>query len=129
MATTQTRKTIRDLIFKDKRHKDFQESQKINFANKGILKLTSFYTISSILMIAYRDWQYRRNLDKLLSENNWEKIPLVQQLREKTMFENLTIVMLSIIVSFIILYYYNKKMNDINPKSFVFVGVSIEKST
>ena len=114
MATAQTRKTIRDLIFKNKKHKDFQESQKINFANKGILKLTSFYTISSILMIAYRDWQYRRNLDKLLSENNWEKIPLVQQLREKTMFENLVIVILSIIVSFIILYYYNKKMNDVN---------------
>ena len=95
MATVRTKKTIRDLIFKNKRHKDFQESEKINFANKGIVKLILLYTVSSIFSIAQRDWQYKRNIEKLL-------------------VENLIIVILSLIVSLAILYYYNNKMNEVN---------------
>ena len=114
MAIAGTKKTIRDLIFKDKKHKDFQESQKINFANKGIVKLIVLYTISSILSVAQRDWQYKRNIEKLILENKWQRIPLIEQLREKSLIENLIIVTLSIIVSLIILYYYNKKMNEAN---------------
>ncbi|WP_146967801.1 hypothetical protein [Leptotrichia hofstadii] len=108
------KKTIRDLIFKDKRHKDFQESEKINFANKGIVKLILLYTVSSILSVAQRDWQYKRNIEKLILENKTQKIHLIEQLREKSLVENLIIVTLSIIVSLIILYYYNKKMNEVN---------------
>ena len=108
------KKTIRDLIFKDKKHKDFQESQKINFANKGIVKLIVLYTVSSILSVAQRDWQYKRNIEKLILENKTQKIHLIEQLREKSLVENLMIVTLSIIVSLIILYYYNKKMNEVN---------------
>ena len=114
MATAGTKKTIRDLIFKNKRHKDFQESEKINFANKGIVKLILLYTVSSIFSIAQRDWQYKRNIEKLILENKWQRIPLIEQLREKSLVENLIIVMLSIVISLIILYYYNKKMSDTN---------------
>lgn len=116
MGINQTRKTIRGLIFGDKKHKDFQDSEKINFANKGILKLILLYTTSSILSIAHRDWQYQRNIDKLISENKWQKIFLVEQLREKTFLENLLVVLVSIVISFCILYYYNKKMSDTNKK-------------
>lgn len=114
MAMVGMKKTIRDLIFKDKKHKDFQESQKINFANKGIVKLIVLYTVSSILSVAQRDWQYKRNIEKLILENKTQKIHLIEQLREKSLVENLIIVTLSIIVSLIILYYYNKKMNEVN---------------
>ena len=114
MATAGTKKTIRDLIFKNKRHKDFQESEKINFANKGIVKLILLYTVSSIFSVAQRDWQYKRNIEKLILENKTQKIHLIEQLREKSLVENLIIVTLSIIVSLIILYYYNKKMNEVN---------------
>ena len=114
MAMVGMKKTIRDLIFKDKKHKDFQESQKINFANKGIVKLIVLYTVSSILSVAQRDWQYKRNIEKLILENKTQKIHLIEQLREKSLVENLMIVTLSIIVSLIILYYYNKKMNEVN---------------
>ena len=114
MATVGAKKTIRDLIFKDKKHKDFQESEKINFANKGIVKLILLYTVSSILSVAQRDWQYKRNIEKLILENKTQKIHLIEQLREKSLVENLIIVTLSIIVSLIILYYYNKKMNEVN---------------
>ena len=69
MAIVGAKKTIRDLIFKDKRHKDFQESEKINFANKGIVKLILLYTISSIFSVAQRDWQYKRNIEKLVNAN------------------------------------------------------------
>ncbi|BBM39795.1 hypothetical protein JCM16775_p2020 (plasmid) [Leptotrichia hofstadii] len=117
MATVGAKKTIRDLIFKDKRHKDFQESEKINFANKGIVKLILLYTVSSILSVAQRDWQYKRNIEKLILENKTQKIHLIEQLREKSLVENLIIVTLSIIVSLIILYYYNKKMNEVNKGS------------
>ena len=113
MATVGAKKTIRDLIFKDKRHKDFQESEKINFANKGIVKLILLYTVSSIFSVAQRDWQYKRNIELIL-ENKTQKIHLIEQLREKSLVENLIIVTLSIIVSLIILYYYNKKMNEVN---------------
>ena len=114
MATVGAKKTIRDLIFKDKRHKDFQESEKINFANKGIVKLILLYTVSSIFSVAQRDWQYKRNIEKLILENKTQKIHLIEQLREKSLVENLIIVMLSIVISLIILYYYNKKMSDTN---------------
>ena len=114
MATVKAKKTIRDLIFKNKRHKDFQESEKINFANKGIVKLILLYTVSSIFSIAQRDWQYKRNIEKLILENKWQRIPLIEQLREKTLVENLIIVILSLIVSLAILYYYNNKMNEVN---------------
>ena len=114
MAMVGMKKTIRDLIFKDKKHKDFQESQKINFANKGIVKLIVLYTVSSILSVAQRDWQYKRNIEKLILEYKTQKIHLIEQLREKSLVENLIIVTLSIIVSLIILYYYNKKMNEVN---------------
>ena len=83
MATVGAKKTIRDLIFKDKRHKDFQESEKINFANKGIVKLILLYTVSSIFSVAQRDWQYKRNIEKLILENKTQKIHLIEQLREK----------------------------------------------
>ena len=116
MAIAGTKKTIRDLIFKDKKHKDFQESQKINFANKGIVKLIVLYTISSILSVAQRDWQYKRNIEKLILENKTQKISLIESLREKSLIENIIIVMLSIVISLIILYYYNKKMSDTNKK-------------
>ena len=116
MTTVGAKKTIRDLIFKDKRHKDFQESEKINFANKGIVKLILLYTISSIFSVAQRDWQYKRNIEKLILENKTQKIHLIEQLREKSLVENLIIVMLSIVISLIILYYYNKKMSDTNKK-------------
>ena len=112
MAIAGTKKTIRDLIFKDKKHKDFQESQKINFANKGIVKLIVLYTISSILSVAQRDWQYKRNIEKLILENKTQKISLIESLREKSLIENIIIVMLSIVISLIILYCYNKKMSD-----------------
>ena len=114
MATVRSKKTIRDLIFKNKRHKDFQESEKINFANKGTVKLILLYTVSSIFSIAQRDWQYNRNIEKLILENKWQRIPLIEQLREKTLVENLIIVILSLIVSLAILYYYNNKMNEVN---------------
>ena len=114
MATVGTKKSIRNLIFGNKRHKDFQESEKINFANKGIVKLILLYTISSIFSVAQRDWQYKRNIEKLIFENKTQKIHLIEQLREKSLVENLMIVTLSIIVSLIILYYYNKKMNEVN---------------
>ena len=80
MATVRTKKTIRDLIFKNKRHKDFQESEKINFANKGIVKLILLYTVSSIFSIAQRDWQYKRNIERLILENKWQRIPLIEQI-------------------------------------------------
>ena len=110
------RRTIRDVIFKNKRHKDFQKSKEINYADKGILNLILFYTISSIFSMAYRDWQYKRNIEKLISENKWQRISLIEQLRDKTLIENLLIVLISSIVSLLILYYYNKKMKKLNKK-------------
>lgn len=116
MKTVGTKKTIRDLIFRNKRHKDFQESEKINLANKGIVKLILLYTVSSIFSVAQRDWQYKRNIEKLILENKTQKIHLIEQLREKSLVENLIIVMVSIVISSIILYYYNKKMSNTNKK-------------
>lgn len=104
------RKTLRDLIFPEKVHKDFEKSNKINYAMKTIIRIIIFNIVQSVLLIKIRDYQFVRNIRKLeYSFSDFDNTAEI--LRNRMTFENLFLIVAVAIISLAILYYCNKKMN------------------
>ena len=109
-----TKKTLWEKLFPDREHKHAQKSTKINYANKYIIRIILFFLVENIALIKIREYQFTRNMTAIAVKGGGPSAEMVRTLRDTLLTENLIIVILSLIVSLAILYYYNKKMNEVN---------------
>lgn len=108
------RKTIRELIFPEKIHKDAEESSKTNYAMKTIIRIIIFNIVQSVLLIKVRDYQFVRNIKELEhSYINFDRT--AETLRNRMTFENLLSIVIVTIISLAILFYCNAKMTKEQP--------------
>ena len=106
-----SRKTLRDLLLPKKEHKETEDSQKINYAMKTIVRIIIFYLIESIILIKIRDLQFMRNISEI-GKKSTVTTDTIEILRNKMMFENLLIMVVMSVLSLAILFYCNKRMNE-----------------
>lgn len=106
------KKTLRDLVFPNKKHKEVEESKKINYASKTIIRIIIFYLVETILLIKIRDYQFIRNVSEI-GKKSTVSIETIESLRNLMIIENLGIVVLTSFISIGLLYYCNKKMSEI----------------
>ena len=106
-----SRKTLRDLLLPKKEHKETEDSQKINYAMKTIVRIIIFYLIESIILIKIRDLQFMRNISEI-GKKSRVTTDTIEILRNKMMFENLLIMVVMSVLSLAILFYCNKRMNE-----------------
>lgn len=106
-----SKKTLRELLLPGKVHKDTEESQKVNYAMKTIIRIIIFYLIESIILIKIRDYQFMRNISEI-GKKSTVTTDTIEILRNKMMFENLLIIVVMSVLSLAILFYCNKRMNE-----------------
>ena len=58
-------RTLRDLLLPKKEHKETEDSQKINYAMKTIIRIIIFYLVESAILIKISEYQFKRNLNHM----------------------------------------------------------------
>ena len=106
-----SRKTLMDILLPGKIHKNKEESNKINYAMKTIVRIIIFYLIESIILIKIRDLQFMRNISEI-GKKSTVTADTIEILRNKMMFENLLIIIVMSVLSLAILFYCNKRINE-----------------
>ena len=111
MINMTSRKTLRDILLPGKIHKNKEESNKINYAMKTIVRIIIFYLIESIILIKIRDLQFMRNISEI-GKKSTVTADTIEILRNKMLFENLLIIIVMSVLSLAILFYCNKRINE-----------------
>ena len=111
MINMTSKKTLRDILLPGKIHKNKEESNKINYAMKTIVRIIIFYLIKSIILIKIRDLQFMRNISEIEKKSTVTS-DTIEILRNKMMLENLIIIIVMSVLSLAILFYCNKRMNE-----------------
>ena len=109
------KKTLRELLLPGKTHKEMEESQKINYAMKTIIRIIIFYLVESVILIKIRDYQFIRNLNHMDLHRPPLPPHVISDLRNIMIIENMLITIITALVSLGILYYFNNKMTKGQP--------------
>ena len=110
-----SKKTLRELLLPGKTHKDTEESQKVNYAMKTIIRIIIFYLVESVILIKIRDYQFMRNLKHMDLHRPPLPPPVVSDLKNIRIIENMLITITMTVISLAILYYCNDKMTKGQP--------------
>ena len=105
------KKTLWETLFPGKIHKHAQKNEKINQANKTILRIILFYLIENTILIKIRDFQFVRNISEIAKRGETPPAEVIQDLRNLMVVENLIVIMITTIISVALLYYFNNKMS------------------
>ena len=104
-------RTLRDLLLPKKEHKETEDSQKINYANKYIIRIILFFLIENIALIKIREYQFMRNMTAIAVKGGGPPADVVRSLRDTMLTENLIIVIITTAISIGLLYYGDSKMD------------------
>lgn len=104
------KKTMWERMFPGQVHKSAQKNDKINYANKYMLRIILFYLIENAIMVKIRDYQFVRNISEISKIGEAPSFEVVQWLRDMMITENLIIVIITTVISIALLYYCNNKM-------------------
>ena len=104
-------RTLRDLLLPKKEHKETEDSQKINYAMKTIIRIIIFYLVESAILIKISEYQFKRNLNHMDLHGAPLPYHVIEELRNMMIIENMTITIITALVSIGILYYCNNKMS------------------
>ena len=108
-------RTLRDLLLPKKEHKETEDSQKINYAMKTIIRIIIFYLVESAILIKISEYQFKRNLNHM----DLHRLPLpphvISDLKNIMIIENMLITITMTIISLAILYYCNDRMTKGQP--------------
>ena len=103
-------RTLRDLLLPKKEHKETEDSQKINYAMKTIIRIIIFYLVESAILIKISEYQFKRNLNHMDLHGAPLPYQVIEELRNMMIIENMPITIITALVSIGILYYCNNKM-------------------
>lgn len=109
------KRTMWERMFPGQVHKSAQNNDKINYANKYMLRIILFYLIENAVMVKLRDYQFVRNIAEISKRGEAPPLEVVQGLRDMMISENLIIVMITTVISIALLYYCNDKMTKGQP--------------
>ena len=109
------KKTLRELLLPGKTHNDTEESQKINYAMKTIIRIIIFYLVESVILIKIRDYHFIRNLNHMDLHRPPLPPHVISDLRNIRIIENMLITITMTIISLAILYYCNDRMTKGQP--------------